>query len=100
MVLLPIGITLLLVWLVPGLALSLAAGREAFAIPALTGIDAEPLPFAHPETAMRLVIDVEAGQQAEGLNPSLHEVDAIRARIADWILDFLPFCSRPSALRH
>ena len=81
-----VSITLFLLSALPGLALSLFTGREALALPAITGVDAEPLPFAEPECRMTLVIDVEAGREKpKGLTHSLHEVSAIRSRIACWI---------------
>lgn len=70
----------------PTLVLGLLTGREALALPGITGVDAEPLPFAEPESLMTLVIDVEAGRKRpKGLTHSLHEVPAIRSRIACWI---------------
>jgi hypothetical protein len=68
------------------LLLSLATGHEAFAAP-FVGADAEPLPYAEPEEAMRLVIDVagagELGRHA--VNHSLHQLTSVRARVASWI---------------
>lgn len=89
-----VSITLFLLSALPGLALSLFAGPEALARPAITGVDAEPLPFAESECPMTLVIDVQAGREppidADGrptvsLNHSLHDLPAIRSRIACWI---------------
>lgn len=76
-----------LLWLVLGMFLSLAAGPESFAAP-LIGLDAEPLPFARPEKSMSLIIDVKAGQSGgsgSSLNHSLHDVRRIRLRVASWI---------------
>ncbi len=91
------GITLIVAWALAGLALSVLAGREAFALSGITGVDAEPLPFAQPESLMTLVIDVKAGRkQTAGLNHSLHEVRRIRLRIACWIRSFLS-CSKSTS---
>lgn len=89
--LIPVGIAIMLLWVVPGLLMSIAAGREAFAIPAITGVDAEPLPFASPESAMQLVIDAAIDQTAPpaALSHSLHELDAIRTRVARWVSEFM-----------
>lgn len=75
-----------LVWMIPGMVLSFAVGPEAVRCP-YVGLNAEPLPHAHPEEAMSLVIDVAASQKLPvgSLHHALHELPHIRRRVGRWI---------------
>lgn len=78
----------LLAWAVPTAAISLAAGREAFMLPAITQVEAEPLPHAvggdgkQPAT---MALDIMYEARLSGLNHSLYDAVEVRQRIAQWL---------------
>ena len=78
----------LLAWAVPTAAISLAAGREAFMLPAITQVEAEPLPHAvggdgkQPAT---MALDIMYEARLSGLNHSLYDAAEVRQRIAQWL---------------
>lgn len=84
--LIPITVILGFLWLIPSALLSLATGPEAFLLPFLATVQAEPLPFAEPRAEMRLEIDYEAGIGSSSLHHWLHQDERIRDAIAEWIL--------------
>ena len=70
------GLGALLAWALPTMAISLAAGREAFMLPAGTIVEAEPLPNARaPDGVRRAEMDLEILYEARltGLKHSLHD---------------------------
>lgn len=87
-VLLLIPLLLLLAWAVPTAAISLAAGREAFMLPAVTIVEAEPLPHAvgaDGKQAASMALEILYEAQLTGLNHSLYEAKLVRERIAAWL---------------
>ena len=88
LMLLVLLLAVVMVWAIPAMAISLAAGREAFMLPAVTQVEAEPLPYARSgdgerPAAMSLEILYEA--HAAGLNHSLYDAPEVRERIAVWL---------------
>jgi hypothetical protein len=86
--LLLIPLLLLLAWAVPTAAISLAAGREAFMLPAVTIVEAEPLPHAvgaDGKQAASMALEILYEAQLTGLNHSLYEAKLVQQRIAVWL---------------
>ena len=87
-VLLAALVTGVLVWALPAMVISLTTGREAFLLPGVTQLDAEPLPDAfNPDGPRRADMDLEILYEARltGLNHSLYDAPEVRERIAIWL---------------
>lgn len=81
---------LLLAWAVPTAAISLAAGKEAFMLPAVTMVEAEPLPHAVGADGAQpaaMSLEILYGARPGGLNHSLYEAALVQRRVADWLRD-------------
>jgi hypothetical protein len=83
-----VGMWALLAWAMPTMGISLATGREAFMLPAVTVVEAEPLPNARASDDLRpaeMALEILYDAQPAGLNHSLYDAPEVRDRIAIWL---------------
>jgi hypothetical protein len=78
----------MLAWAVPAMGISLATGREAFTLPAVTLVEAEPLPDVRSADCLRpaeMALEILYNARSTGLNHSLYDAPEVRQRIASWL---------------
>jgi len=87
----PPSVLLLVVLLLAVLAamgISLTTGREAFMLPVVTRVEAEPLPNARASDGLRraeMDLEILYDVRPAGLNHSLYDAGEVRDRIAIWL---------------
>jgi hypothetical protein len=80
-------VTAMLAWALPTFGMSLATGREAFMLPLVTLVEAEPLPNARASDGRRaeMALEILYDAQPAGIRHSLYDAPEVRDRIAIWL---------------